>query len=37
MQKSGMHKVKTFEHSLMMENERLKECVLYEILGGINK
>lgn len=30
MKKIGMHKVKTFEHSLLIENERLKKCVLYE-------
>jgi len=31
MQKIGMQKVKTFEHSLLKDNERLKQCVLYEI------
>ncbi len=29
MQKIGMKKVKTFEHSLLLDNDRLKECVLY--------
>lgn len=32
MTKIGMQKVKNFEHSLLMNNERLKECVLYEII-----
>ena len=31
MLKIGMQKVKTFEHPLLQDNERLKECVLYEI------
>jgi RimJ/RimL family protein N-acetyltransferase len=31
MQKIGMRKVKTFTHSLFLDNERLKECVLYEV------
>ncbi len=35
MKKSGMHKVTTFEHSLLMDNERLKECVLYEITNSL--
>ena len=31
MKKIGMNKVKTFEHPLLRDNERLKTCVLYEI------
>lgn len=31
MKKIGMQKVKTFEHALLKNNKRLKECVLYEI------
>lgn len=31
MKKIGMQKVKVFEHSLLKDNTRLKECVLYEI------
>lgn len=31
MQKIGMQKIKTFNHPLMVDIERLRECVLYEI------
>jgi len=31
MQKIGMQKVKTFDHSLLLYNERLKKCVLYVV------
>lgn len=31
MIKIGMQKVKTFEHSLLTDNEKLRECVLYEV------
>jgi RimJ/RimL family protein N-acetyltransferase len=31
MKKIGMHKVKEFVHPLLLFNERLKTCVLYEI------
>lgn len=31
MKKIGMQKVKNFEHSLLMDNESLRVCVLYEI------
>lgn len=31
MNKTGMRKVKEFMHPLLANNERLKECVLYEI------
>ncbi len=35
MQKIGMHKVTTFEHSLLRDNKELKECVLYEMLNSL--
>lgn len=35
MKKIGMQKVKTFEHSLLMDNDRLKECVLYEVYKSV--
>ena len=31
MKKIGMKPVKTFEHSLLSDNDRLRECVLYEV------
>lgn len=31
MEKIGMKKVKEFDHSLLLENDQLKRCVLYEI------
>jgi RimJ/RimL family protein N-acetyltransferase len=31
MKKIGMKKVKTFEHPKLVGNERLQQCVLYEI------
>ncbi len=31
MQKIGMKKVKEFVHPKMLDNERLKDCILYEI------
>ena len=31
MQKTGMHKKQTFIHPLLVQNEHLKHCVLYEI------
>ena len=31
MKKIGMQKVSEFEHPLLLDNERLKECVLYQI------
>jgi RimJ/RimL family protein N-acetyltransferase len=33
MQKIGMKEVKIFNHPLLESNERLRECVLYEILN----
>lgn len=30
MQKLGMDKVKTFEHPMLLNDERLKQCVLYK-------
>jgi RimJ/RimL family protein N-acetyltransferase len=29
MKKIGMHEIQTFDHHLMLDNERLKTCVLY--------
>ncbi len=34
MKKIEMQKVKNFEHSLLKDNEQLKECVLYEIYSS---
>jgi RimJ/RimL family protein N-acetyltransferase len=34
MKKIGMKKVKTFKHPKLAGNERLQECVLYEIVNG---
>ncbi len=32
MKKIGMQRIKTFEHPKLLDDERLKNCVLYEIL-----
>ncbi len=34
MKKIGMKRVKTFEHPKLLDHERLKNCVLYEISKG---
>lgn len=33
MKKIGMRKVKNFNHPMMADNEKLQECVLYEIIN----
>lgn len=35
MEKIGMHKQRTFSHPLLLDNERLKTCVLYNIQKDI--
>ncbi len=35
MKKTGMQKIKTFEHPLLKDDERLKTCLLYKINTNI--